>query len=327
VLVAAALLVSFLAVLALGGCTTASTAGPDCGAVAQAADRLSIWLRENVSHGGCEEDDFLSIMDNLYDWPEIGLARHDGGGFADYLALTERYIRQSWQDPDGFRKATDLERLTLAISAAGGDARDVGGHDLIAALCDHSRFDMQGVNSPIFALIALDCKAYPVPNGVAWTRERMLQSILEYRNGDGSFDLSGSGVGDPDITAMVVQALWRYAGDGEVEQTIEGAVAWLSEAQQDDGGYASWGAVNSESAAQVIIALSCVGVDVTTDPDFSKGGSNPLSFLLEYQNKDGGFCHTLHGGSNKMASEQAMLALDAWLRLRDGQSALYDYVD
>ena len=324
---ATALAVAVLLVFVLGGCTAKPSVGPGPEEVTQAADRLAVWLQQNVTHDGYEEDEFLSVIDNLYDWPQIGLSRYGADGFPDYLPLTEKYISESWEEPDGFRKATDLERLTLAISAAGGDAADIGGYDLIAALCNHSRFDMQGVNSPIFALIALDCRGYKVPAGAAWTREKMTERILEYRNDDGSFDLAGSGQGDVDITAMVVQALWRYTENPEVKATVQNAVIWLSKAQGEDGGYASWGDVNSESAAQTIIALSALDIDVTTDTRFNKGDKNPLSFLLTYQKEDGGFCHILDSESDKMASEQAMLALTAWLRMKNGQPALYDYVE
>lgn len=313
-----------LAAVTFGACGQERDATQQQQIVTQAVDRVAAWLREYVTHAKATADDFVSAMDNLYDWAEIGLVRYDGSGFPDYLPLTEEYVREFWQGTDGFRKATDLERLTLAISAAGGDARNVGGHDLIAALCNHSHFDAQGANSPIFGLIALDCKGYPVPEGATWTRAKMLQLALDYQHPDGSFSLNGEGMGDTDITAMAIQALWRYTDDPEISRALDRSLAWLSQARQEDGGYASGGSVNSESAAQVVIALSCVGLDVTLDAGFSRDGTSPLSFLLDHQEPNGGFSHTL-GGSDKVASEQAMLALVAWLRLKDGKATLYDF--
>ncbi|MBN2131571.1 MAG: terpene cyclase/mutase family protein, partial [Sedimentisphaerales bacterium] len=313
-----------LVAVAPAGCGQGRSADSQQQVVERAAERLSGWLEEHVTHIGTADDDFVTVMDNLYDWPEIGLVRHDGSGFADYLPLTEQYVRGSWQESDGYHKATDLERLILAVSAAGGNPRDVSGHDLIAALCNHSRFDLQGANSAIFGLIALDCKGYPLAEGTLRTREKMLELALGYRLPDGSFSLTGDGEGDPDITAMAIQALWRYADDAEIGQVLDDAVAWLSRAQCDGGGYASWGVVNSESAAQVIIALSCMGIDVTSDPRFSRDGKDALSFLLICQQPGGGFCHVPGAQSDKVASEEAMLALAAWLRLKDGRSALYD---
>lgn len=314
-----------LVTVALGACGQEYDAGRQQQVVVQAADRVAAWLREHVTHAKATGDDFISVMDNLYDWAEIGLVRYGSGGFPDYLSLTEEYVREFWQGADGFRKATDLERLTLAISAVGGDARNVGGHDLIAALCNHSRFDAQGANSPIFGLIALDCKGYPVPEGATWTREKMLQLALDYQHPDGSFSLNGEGAGDTDMTAMAVQALWRYADNPEISRALDRSLAWLSQARREDGGYVSRGSVNSESAAQVVIALSCMGLDVTSDAGFSRDGKSPLSFLLAHQEPNGGFSHTLGGGSDKVASEQAMLALVAWLRLKDGKATLYDF--
>ncbi|MGI5939964.1 MAG: prenyltransferase/squalene oxidase repeat-containing protein [Thermoleophilia bacterium] len=322
--IAIAVVVALLAVT-IGGCGQEHDTGRQQQVVTQAAERVAAWLQEHVTHAKVTADDFVPVMDNLYDWAEIGLVRYDGRSFPDYLSLTEKYVRESWQGTDGFRKATDLERLALAISAAGGDARNVGSHDLIAALCNHSRFDTQGANSPIFGLIALDCKGYPVPEGATWTRERMLRLVLDHQHPDGSFSLTGEGAGDTDITAMAVQALWRYADDPEINYALDRSLAWLSQVRREDGGYASRGSVNSESAAQVIIALSCVGLDATSDAGFGRDGASPLSFLLAHQEPNGGFSHILGGGSDKVASEQAMLALVAWLRLKDGRATLYDF--
>ena len=70
----------------------------------------------------------------------------------------------------------------------------------------------------------------------------------------GGWALSGT-TPDPDITAMALQSLAPYKDDKKVAPFIERALATLSKIQKENGGYASWGTVNSESVAQVIVAL------------------------------------------------------------------------
>ena len=44
----------------------------------------------------------------------------------------------------------------------------------------------------------------------------------------------------------------------------------MSNAQNENGGFASWGSVNSESCAQVLVALTSLGIDPTNDERFIK---------------------------------------------------------
>ena len=107
---------------------------------------------------------------------------------------------------------------------------------------------------------------------------------------------------------------------------MDEAVQTLSDMQLADGGYSSWGTVNSESCAQVIIALTTLGIDPAKDSRFIKYGLSLLDALCAYY-KDGGFCHTRDGAADDIATEQALCALTAYARLLNGQTALYDMTD
>ena len=227
------------------------------------------------------------------------------------------------------KKFSEYSRVILALTAIGKDPADVGGYDLLAKLADMDKVTYQGLNGAIFALIALDSAGYDVPAAAEdadqTSREALVAYILDKQLSDGGWALSGDSA-DPDMTAMAVQALAAYRDDAAVQAAVDKAVQTLSDMQLSDGGYSSWGTVNSESCAQVIIALTTLGIDPAKDSRFIKYGLSLLDALCAYY-KDGGFCHTRDGAADDIATEQALCALTAYARLLNGQTALYDMTD
>ena len=53
----------------------------------------------------------------------------------------------------------------------GRDATDVGGFNLLTPLADFDQTVFQGINGPIFALLALDSGAYDIPENTAGTTQ------------------------------------------------------------------------------------------------------------------------------------------------------------
>ena len=138
---------------------------------------------------------------------------------------------------------------------------------------------------------------------------------------DGGWTLTG-GEADVDITAMTLQALAKYREQPEVEAAVERGLAVLSSLQEPDGGYVSWGSSNSESVAQVIVALTELDVSLT-DSRFVKSGNTLVSRLLEFRTENGAFRHILDGEEDVMATEQGFYALVAVSRAEQGKSTLY----
>ena len=111
-----------------------------------------------------------------------------------------------------------------------------------------------------------------------------------------------------------------------VSEAIELALGALPACQMENGGFGDDGE-SSESASQVIIALCALGIDPASDARFVKRGGSVLDALLRFAKPDGGFAHTLEkgaDGSNAMAGEQALGALTAYMRFKDGLHSLYD---
>lgn len=114
-------------------------------------------------------------------------------------------------------------------------------------------------------LIALDSHDYEIPKAVAGktqtTREALIDAILAAQLSDGGWNVNGNG-SDADMTAMAIQALAPYYNsNAKVKSAVDDALKRLSKMQEGNGGYTSWGTANAESVAQVIVALTSLGID------------------------------------------------------------------
>lgn len=261
------------------------------------------------------------------EWMVIGLARSGRTVPAGYYDNVVEYVKAKADANERLHptKVTDNARVILALTAIGKDVTNVGGHNLLKGLDSMDYVQTQDINGPIFTLIALDSHNYPTMGDV--TREKLIGVILAAQLSDGGWDLSGTKA-DPDMTAMAIQALAPYYKTNEtVKAAVDKALEALSALQRSDGGFDSWGTVNSESCAQVIVALTALGIDPTADSRFVKNGHTVLDALAGFYVTGGGFRHTAGGERNDMATEQGYYALAAYYRFLNGQTSLYDMSD
>lgn len=268
------------------------------------------------------------------EWMVIGLSRAgllSNTAAESYEKAAEAYVAQA----DSVRlhrvKSTENSRLILGLTAIGHSAADVAGVDLTAGLTNMNYLRAQGINGPIWALIALDSGKYDIPQAATGeqqvTREELVQEILSVVCSDGGWALMGD-VSDVDMTAMALTALAPYREEPEVGAVIEKALDFLSLAQLNDGGFMSWGTKNSESCAQVIVALTALQIDPATDARFLKNGASPLDSLCSFACEGGGFRHSEEQTEpDGMATEQGFYALVAYRRFTSGETRLYDMSD
>ncbi len=265
------------------------------------------------------------------EWAVIGLARSGynlpQSYFDDYYSGVVDYVK----DCGGVlheRKYTEYSRVILALTAIGRDPANVGGYNLLTPLGDYDATVWQGLNGPIWALIALDCGNYAVPQNPAAktqaSREMYLQAILDAQLADGGWALAGktATASDVDMTGMALQALSNYQDKAEVKAATDKALSWLSSVQDKEGGFSSWGEANSESVVQVIVALTALEIPLD-DSRFIKEGHSLLDNLLSFYQSGQGFLHVQSGGGNSlMSSEQGLYAMAAIKRANAGQTAL-----
>lgn len=262
------------------------------------------------------------------EWVIIGLARSGANVPESYYDQYFNNVLSEITSKKGNLssvKYSEYSRLILALTAIDKDVRNVGGYNLLEKLADYNQVVKQGINGPIFALIALDSKNYAIPevkkNPVQTTRQKLIDYILAKEITDGKgvrggFALTGD-TPDADVTGMALQALSNYQNQPEVKAAMERAGKILSDIQLPDGGYESHSAENTESIAQVITAKTVLGIDATPE----------VSALMRFYLADGGFSHTIGGAANQMASEQGFYALVAYDRYARGKNTLYDMKD
>ncbi len=319
---------------------------------------------------GATSDEFLlndtflqQAGETAGDWFPIGLGRYGAkDDYTAYLAVITDKVEKRYQTNAKLHavKATEWHRISLAVLAMGGDptliGKDTNGQpiDLIAdGTYDRGKtvsLGRQGINGWIWGLIALDSKRYVIPQDGYYTREDIIVEILRQQLEDGGFTLSGN-TSDPDMTAMVIQALAPYYNDSKtytyelkkrkknvtrtVHEVVDDCLRWLSAAQMPDGDFSSWGTQNVESTDQVVVALCSLGIDPLTDERFIKNGNTLLDGILKYRMEDGGFVHSfnydpdnptaLPDQSNSMASEQTLYTLVAVYRQQRHMRSLYDF--
>ena len=223
-----------------------------------------------------------------------------------------------------FTKVTDLEKSVIGLIIADKDPSNFNGINLIEKIYNHDNLTGQGLNGVIYGLLALDSKDFNVPNTAIWTREKMIQHILDSQLSNGGWSLDNS-TADVDITSMALTSLAKYKDQPKVKTAIDKAMTWLISTQQTSGGFLSIkGQENSQSAAQVIIAIATLGINPEGE-EFTKENANVLNALLSFQNNnDGGFSNLKNGNSELVSSGQGLLALVSYVRFVEEKGSVYD---
>jgi len=263
-------------------------------------------------------------------------------------------------------QSTENVRLAIALTSLGLDAsafvspRSGHTYDLIARLgnrhnatSDLMLGELQGLNGPIWSLIALNSRGWDrpyVPSDRAWvggttaanpiTVDERVNWILDTQLPNGGWNLfhhnpsatpDSTVIADSDMTANAIQVLAPYYYRPEVRAAVARGLDELSRIQLPNGGWDAWGADNVQSTAWVVVALTDIGVDPQRDPRFIKPGGNPISSILRFQTPaTGGFTHPhadAGGTDNHMATDQATYALVSYWRFRNGMNQLYNMSD
>lgn len=268
------------------------------------------------------------------EWMVIGLTRSGKECPEGYYENVVEFVKENINDKEQLHrsKSTENARVILGLTSAGYDVTDVAGHNLLMGLTDMDYLKIQGINGPIWALIAFDSYDYEIPvNDKAndqVTREKLIQHLLDSQLENGGWALSGRGY-DPDITGMAIQALAPYYETNEdVKVAVDEALAMLSEIQADNGGFSGvQDGTSSESCVQVLVALTALGIDPEEDERFIKNGMSVIDALCLFSIEDGGFVHIPFGEFNGMATEQGYYAIASYVRMLNGDTSLYDMTD
>ncbi|MBQ3064767.1 MAG: hypothetical protein IJC98_00870 [Clostridia bacterium] len=241
------------------------------------------------------------------EWYMLYLSQSGSYDFSEYEAHLCTYLRTK-----RIGSASSKQKYALCLAA-------IGSNDAyISSVLDNS-IGTQGIMSLIFGLHLLN-NGY---HSAAYTEEQTISEILALQLEDGGWAVSGD-TGNADVTAMAIQALAPHIRISDaIRDAVDRAVSCLSVLSLPEGDYVSYGTANAESAAQVLIALSSVGIDALQDERFIKNGNTLLDVIEKYRLSDGSFCHEKKGTASEMATVQVFGAMAAYRRYINGERCLY----
>ncbi len=283
------------------------------------------------------DESVFQAGNTVCDWAAIGMAiSGEKEAYGTYLEGMEKYVEESYREKDGLDsvKATPYHTSVLTILALGGNPLEFGTDakrnniNLVADGTYDFKGDSlgaQGLSGYIYALIALDAKTYEVPQGATYSREQILNAILEKQSENGGFSISTTGE-EVDITAMALQALAPYKEQERVKIAIEKALDWLEKQMTPYGTFCCGTVETCESTAQVILAICAL--DLEMDSSFQKAGITPWDGLQEFRLENGTYVHTLEEEDGDfIATEQALLALEAVMLRETENRWLLDFTE
>lgn len=275
--------------------------------------------------------DYLSVNagTSTCDWYIIALGRY-GSDFDKslYINNLNRKLTEIYNNGVKNEKITDLQRMALAYTACSANIQNIAGHNLLAD-CTYNRelseLSSQGIITLDYALIVLDSQNSGIPQNAVTTRDDIVAEILSLQLENGGFSLDGK-YPDADVTAMTITALAPYVkNNNTVSNAVDKAVDKLSKMQKADGKFASYGNKNCESTAQVVVALTSLGIDPATDSRFIKNGVSPLDAMFSFQLSSGGFSHNENGKEDQMATYQAFYSAVAYKSFLISKQSLYNF--
>ena len=288
-------------------------------------------------------EDFLGAVSSTNtDWTVFFLGRLGiDDDYSAFLAKANTYVKEKYDENPSFglsnSKPTEWQRLAIAVQAAKGDAAAVGRKNLIAdgvynCILGDKLWE-QGINSMVWGLLALDTKGYEIPEGAKYTREDIIQHILNEQKRNGGWAFGGTKA-DADMTAMAIYALAPYyASNAEVKSAVDKGLDILRNKVSTDGdlyseqpnGISTEEVYNCESTAQAIMAFAAMGIDPASITNAETGKSLFDGLMKYYMTGTGGFKHkTDDKEADLMPTDQAMEAIAAYLYYKEGLS-VYDF--
>ncbi len=242
------------------------------------------------------------------DWKALAfLQSGEDIGLAAYREALETHVEEK-----GISNAATALRAALILRMTGSRS------GFIRQTADEKTGKL-GVMSLVFGL-------HLYGNGIgsaAYTEEELITEILKKQFDDGGFSVYGE-ESDVDVTAMVLTALAPYRESfEEAAQGVDRCLSFLVSRQEEDGGFLSMGIESPESSAQVMVALSALGIDCLQDERFVKNGRTLLDSILDFRMEDGSFCHIAGYPGNETSTVQVLYAIVAYERFLEGKTPLF----
>ncbi|MBR7070901.1 MAG: DUF4430 domain-containing protein [Clostridia bacterium] len=252
-------------------------------------------------------DRFLSKNPGSDEWYALTLCQYGNYNFQSYQAALTKYLSEN-----KVTSASTRQKYALILIGIGSGDRFIY-HTL------NDSIGKQGIMSWIFGLHLLN-------NGYqseAYTATAVKEKLLSLQHADGGWSVTGPS-GDVDATAMAIQSLASfYQTDAKTKSAVDKALQFLSAQQKPTGDFATYGVENPESTAQVLTALSALGINCLKDQRFIKDDKTLFDVVEKYRLPDGSFCHQTGGEYSGNATVQVLYSLVSFIRMNRGKAGLY----
>ena len=298
------------------GTRAALAAGPDdnTGTGERIRSALLEILENRAASSGCSDirswaaEKLSGSAGTGAEWSVIALSQSGVTDFGDYRSALGSYLSEKGSGLSAVTK----QKYALALAAACGP-------DQMSGEIGKGTADGDAVMSLVFGLHLCN-------NGIKvsddFGADELVRRILSVQKEDGGWAVFGER-GDVDVTAMTLCALaGAERSSDDVSDAVERALLFLSGRQEITGDFASFGSRNAESTAQVILALSSLGIDPFGDSRFIKEQGDLLDGILLYRT-EGGYSHTVGGNAEDGTTDQVMMAFVSCLRRLEGRSPFF----
>lgn len=274
-----------------------------------------------------------------WEWMNLGFYQHKLANFDDGFSIAECIKRL---DTTSDYAMTNLDRKIMTLTARGFDCTNLAQYNNGKPFIDSNGNEVDNlvqllynykggytINGPIFALNALDMGNYTIPENAVWTRDKLLETLLNHKYLSDGFGL--------DMVTMLMQPLGPYMDDpvygervtAKLEEGLQIVLKYFGSDNAFKNPYGvQWGGTyTSEGAAQVVCAMSSMGVDCHTHPEMSnESGQSALTALLDYADfKDGYFDHTNTITKNALATYEGCYATQWYLGFLKNGGAGHPY--
>lgn len=273
-----------------------------------------------------------------WEWMNLGFYQHKRPNLDNGFSIAECIVRL---DTTTNVAMTNIDRKIMTLTARGIDCSKLSQYNNGEPYVDAKGnkvdnltkvlYNYRGgwtINGPIFALIALDMGNYTIPADAFWTRDKLLETILNHKYLSDGFGL--------DMVTMLMQSIGPYMDDPVYGERVRAKLDEGLEIVLDSFGSKNvyknpygvqWGGVyTSEGSAQIVCAMSAMGVDCHTDPRMSNGTQSALTALLDYADySEGYFAHTNTTPKNAMATYQGCYATQWYLGFLNNGGAGHPY--
>lgn len=272
-----------------------------------------------------------------WEWMNLGFYQNKRDNLDDGFSIAECIKRL---DTTTNVAMTNIDRKIMTLTARGIDCSklskynngepfiDAKGNevdDFVSILYNYS--GGYTINGPIFALIALDMGSYTIPENAVWTRDKLLETILNHVYLSDGFGL--------DMVTMLMQSIAPYQNDPVYGERVRNKLWEGFDIVMDSFGTdpfdnpfgVQWGGVyTSEGTSQIICAFSAMGIDVHSDVRLNNGTDSVLTSFLNYANYDDGyFAHTNTVLDNAIATYEGCYATQWYLGFLNNGGAGHPY--